>query len=143
MRHGFRHVRILLGRPPRLYFLLDRNRGLKVVVLRTLPGVPLNERPRPAGAVAAPAVASVADAAPASAAVSAAANAGGAGIYKYGVELILQGSYHDLTAYLDQIERLPAQMFWSRAVLDAVAYPRITLTLSVFTLGLEAAWLSV
>ena len=38
---------------------------------------------------------------------------------------------------------MPVQMFWSKAVLDAVAYPQLTLTLTLFTLGLEAAWLSV
>ena len=117
--------------------LLDRNRSLKVISLRTLPGVPLNERPRPAGTVAgAPAGADAA-------AALATAAASDTGVIKYGVELVLLGSYADLSAYLQQIERMPVQMFWSSAVLDADTYPQITLTLSLFTLGLEGAWLSV
>ena len=109
--------------------LLDRNRSLKVISLRTLPGVPLNERPRPAGTDAVGTLATAA--------------ASDTGVIKYGVELVLQGSYADLSAYLQQIERMPVQMFWSRAVLDAETYPQLTLTLSLFTLGLEGAWLSV
>ena len=120
--------------------LLDRNRGLKVVALRTLPGVPLHERLRPANVASAPAGA---DAAGAPNAPAGAAPLGETGVTKYGVELVLQGSYADFSAYLEQIERMPVQMFWSKAVLDAVAYPQLTLTLTLFTLGLEAAWLSV
>ena len=63
--------------------------------------------------------------------------------FRPGPEIVIEGSYADLTAYLVQIERLPSQLFWSKAVMDASAYPRVTLSLSVFTLGLEAAWLSV
>ena len=121
--------------------LLDRNRGLRIVALRTLPPAPLLDRPAttpgPADA-AAPAGAS-----PATAAKAAPGTASGSGIYRHGVELVLQGGYAELSAYLEQIERLPTQMFWSSAVLDAENYPRLTLTLSIFTIGLEAAWLSV
>ena len=120
--------------------LLDRNRGLKVVALRTLPGVPLQERLRPANDASTPAGA---EAAGVSNSPAGAAPSGETGVTKYGVELVLQGSYADFSAYLEQIERMPVQMFWSKAVLDAETYPRLTLTLTLFTLGLEAAWLSV
>jgi MSHA biogenesis protein MshJ len=118
--------------------LLDRNRGLRVVALRTLPPAPLLDRPA-AGA----AQSEAAPATPANVAKAAPGAAAGSGIYRHGVELVLQGSYAELSAYLEQIERLPTQMFWSGAVLDAENYPRVTLTLSIFTIGLEAAWLSV
>ena len=133
--------------------LLDRRGGLRIVALRTLPATPLLER----GAAAAGAVTPVASGTvpPGAPAVAVAPTAGapgqtaggsaapGAGIFKHGVELVLQGSYAELSAYLDRIERSPAQMFWARAVLDAEAYPHLTLTVSIFTIGLEAAWLSV
>ena len=133
--------------------LLDRRGGLRIVALRTLPATPLLERSGAAGGTANPAVSGAVPAAggaiaPAAGAGVPAQPAGGtaapaAGIFKHGVELVLQGSYADLSAYLDRIERTPAQMFWARAVLDAEAYPQLTLTVSIFTIGLEAAWLSV
>jgi MSHA biogenesis protein MshJ len=121
--------------PKLLERLLEGNRGLRVVALRTLPGVPLISQP----AVVNPAA--PAPDATASAPVRSLADA--SGLHKYGVEIVIEGSYADLTTYLDQIEKLPSQMFWSRAVMDAAAYPRVTLSLSLFTLGLESAWLSV
>lgn len=123
--------------------LLDRNRGLRVVALRTLPPAPLPEHTPAAPAQAEPTSAAAASVAPAGTATAAPGAAAGSGIYRHGVELVLQGSYAELSAYLEQIERLPTQMFWSSAVLDAESYPRVTLTLSIFTIGLEAAWLSV
>ena len=117
--------------------LLDRNRGLRVVALRNLPPAPFPDRPPTL-----PTPPAQSDAAPANAKAAPDA-AAGSGVYRHGVELVLQGSYAELSAYLEQIERLPTQMFWSSAVLDAENYPRVTLTLSIFTIGLEAAWLSV
>lgn len=141
--------------------LLDRRGGLRIVALRTLPATPLLERTGAAGGAANPAT--TAGSVPAAGgAITPVAGAGGAatgaaasaqlaggtaapaaGIFKHGVELVLQGSYAELSAYLERIERSPAQMFWARAVLDAEAYPHLTLTVSIFTIGLEAAWLSV
>jgi MSHA biogenesis protein MshJ len=111
--------------------MLDRSRGLKVVSLRTLPATALLDRQR------------AADVASVSAADAAAAATADAGVYKHGVELTLEGSYADLLNYLEQMERLPTRMFWSKAVLDGNAHPRLLLTISIFTLSLEAAWLSV
>jgi MSHA biogenesis protein MshJ len=119
--------------------MLDRNRGLKVVALRTLPAAPLIERPATPSAE----VPSQVTAAAPKGQATAQGSGADAGIYKHGVEITLEGSYADLLAYLDQLERLPTQMFWSKAVLNSADYPRVTLTLSIFTLSLEAAWLSV
>ncbi len=125
--------------------LLDRNRGLRIVALRTLPPAPLLDRPAAAPGQSDATTNSAPPSAgtPAPGAKAAQGQGTGAGIYRHGVELVLQGGYAELSAYLEQIERLPTQVFWSKAVLDAEAYPRVTLTLSIFTIGLEAAWLSV
>lgn len=135
--------------------LLDRRGGLRIVALRTLPATPLLERGAAPGGTANPATPGAVPPAAGAGAPSMGAGAGApgqsagaaaapsAGIFKHGVELVLQGSYAELSAYLERIERSPAQMFWARAVLDAEAYPHLTLTVSIFTIGLEAAWLSV
>jgi MSHA biogenesis protein MshJ len=34
-------------------------------------------------------------------------------------------------------------MFWSRASLNAEDYPRLTLTVTIYTLSLDKAWLEV
>jgi MSHA biogenesis protein MshJ len=104
--------------------LVGHERRLKVVGLRSLTPSPLV--PRPAGAKAEPAPAE-----PAS------------GIYRHGLEVTLQGSYADLTEYVAALERLPARMYFGRAALDAQAYPRVTLTLTLYTLSLERTWLRV
>ena len=137
--------------------LLDRRGGLRIVALRTLPATPLLERAGAAGGAgvagaAAPGAAStVATAGGAGATNPAGANSAanaasagvGAGIYKHSVELVLQGSYAELSAYLERVERASGQLFWIRAVLDAEAYPLLSLTVTLFTIGLEPAWLSV
>lgn len=64
-------------------------------------------------------------------------------VYQHGFEISVQGSYADLHDYLVRLETLPWQMFWGRAVLDAAQHPVITLTLTVHTLSLNPAWLTV
>lgn len=109
-----------------LQAMLERNHGLRLVALRTLPPTGLVE---PESAVD-PKVSPDKAAAPA------------AGIYKHAVEITVQGGYRELLAYLAQLERAPQQLFWNRASLRA-DYPSSTLTLVVFTLSTERTWLAV
>ena len=64
-------------------------------------------------------------------------------VYKHGVELTVQGSYAGLLNYLVEMEKLPWQMFWSKAKLDAQEYPKVKLSLTLYTLSLDKAWLSI
>jgi len=64
-------------------------------------------------------------------------------VFKHGVELRVAGSYADLYDYLQRLEKLPARMFWSRATLNAGDYPKVTLTVTIYTLSLDKAWLEV
>jgi MSHA biogenesis protein MshJ len=64
-------------------------------------------------------------------------------VFKHGVQITVQGSYADLYDYLARLEKLPSRMFWSRASLSAEGYPRLTLTVTVYTLSLDKAWLEV
>ena len=45
--------------------------------------------------------------------------------------------------YLDRLEGLPWQMFWSQAQMDAKDYPAVRITVTVFTLSLDEDWLVV
>jgi MSHA biogenesis protein MshJ len=99
--------------------LLTPGQGLRVVGMRTLPAADLSE------------------------AKTGAQVAGTGGVFKHGVEVTLQGSYGALLDYLHRLERVPERIYWERVSLRADAYPQITLTVTVYTLSLDRAWLTV
>lgn len=101
--------------------LVARHPRLRVVAFRSIPASLLLERPD-------------ADDKP---------RPGEAALYKHGLEFTLEGGYGDLLDYAGQIEKMSARMFWNRTAVDASAYPRVRMTLTVFTLGLERTWLTL
>lgn len=111
--------------------MIGRQRELRLVSLRTLPAAGLLQKDAPAATQ--PGVPQAQGAGPSGAE---------AGIYRHGVELTVQGSYVALVAYLDELERLPQQLYWSEASLTA-DYPVATLKLIVYTISLERTWLTV
>ena len=64
-------------------------------------------------------------------------------VYKHGIELMLEGGYLDLMDYLTRLEKLQWQMFWARTRIDASQYPRVQMTVTLYTLSLDEAWLVV
>jgi len=64
-------------------------------------------------------------------------------LYRHGVEVVLQGGYLDMLDYMEALERSPQQVFWGRAQLDAHEYPASTLTLTLYTLGLDEKWMTL
>ena len=64
-------------------------------------------------------------------------------VYKHGIELTLEGGYLDLLDYLTRLEKLQWQMFWARTGIDALQYPRVQMTVTLYTLSLDEAWLVV
>lgn len=64
-------------------------------------------------------------------------------LYRHGVELVLEGSYAAFAAYLERVERMPYGVFWGGLELDALAYPNLTLKLTLYTLSQDKAWLAV
>ncbi|HVK56528.1 MAG TPA: type II secretion system protein GspM [Burkholderiales bacterium] len=64
-------------------------------------------------------------------------------IYKHGVEIVVSGSYGDLMTYLSELERLPQKMLWNSVKLTVEEYPRTRMTITVYTLSLDKAWLTV
>jgi len=111
--------------------MLSHQPRLQLLALRTLPVAPLVEKPAKTpekGDVAAP----VAKAATTDSLV-----------FKHGVEITLQGSYADLYEYLTRAEKSQWRMYWSRASLNAEDFPRLKLTVTIYTLSLDKAWLVV
>jgi MSHA biogenesis protein MshJ len=96
--------------------LLEKNRGLALVDLQTLPAAP----------VAAPRQ-----------------GAAASGMYRHSIELTVRGSYGELYEYLRVLERLPNQLYWARAELGVAVHPTLTLKLTVHTLSFDRAWLVV
>jgi MSHA biogenesis protein MshJ len=95
--------------------LLERHRGLTLVDLRTIAPAPVRD-----------------------------GDAGRAGgVYRHGIEMTLSGRYHEFYDYLQALERMPSQLYWSRVELSTGEYPAATLKLTVYTLSFEKAWLIV
>ncbi len=98
-----------------------------------------------AGGMAAGAAATPGALAP-NAAVAAAAAAGAdaaGGLYRHGVELVLEGGYADLLGYLKAMEALPQRVLWGAVSLKVEQHPRSVLTLRVYTLSRDRAWLEI
>ena len=121
--------------PVLLEDILKHNRSLRLVALKTLPVTVLGE-PETAAAGKTPGEAGK----PAPVQKSAPPESL---VYKHGVEITLEGSYLDLLRYLTEIESLPWHMFWGKADLDVEKYPNVTLTLRLYTLSLDKAWLAL
>jgi MSHA biogenesis protein MshJ len=98
-----------------LHDMLERNKRLRLVDLKTLP---------------------IQDLAPSQTAAA-------RRVFRHGVELTLAGSYLDLHAYLAALEGNAKQLYWGRAEMSVTGYPVASLKLVVYTLSLDEAWLVV
>ena len=107
--------------------LLARNRAIQLVAMKSLPATSIAEARAQAGSKPAPVKPSGAERL----------------IFRHGIEITVSGPYLDLLAYLSDLERLPTQLYWSSLDIDASRYPRHTMKLTVYTLSLDRAWLSV
>jgi len=95
--------------------MLERNKRLQLVDLKTLPVTDLTDKQGPAGRR----------------------------IFRHGVELTLSGGYLDLHAYLRSLETLSTQLYWGKAEMSVTAYPTAKLKLTVYTVSFDQAWLVV
>ncbi|MBC8007023.1 MAG: type II secretion system protein M [Prolixibacteraceae bacterium] len=64
-------------------------------------------------------------------------------VYKHGIELTVEGNYLDLLEYQSRLEKLPWRMFFARTSVNSADYPRVLMTITLYTLSLEEAWLVV
>jgi MSHA biogenesis protein MshJ len=136
--------------------LLKGRGGLRLLSLKTLPVSGLSEGAFNADAASDPApaattplqaaapgtMAALKAAAPAKAELRPAAKAPEL-LYRHGVELTLQGAYPDMLDYMAALEAMPSQLFWAKAKLEAEDYPRVRLTLVLYTLSLDQKWIAL
>jgi MSHA biogenesis protein MshJ len=109
----------------------------------TLPGVAASAVPALAGALAVPNGAAPA-ATPAVATTAALPPSDGAPLYRHGVEITVEGSYGDLMGYLSALESLPGpRLLWGGIKLKVEKHPTVQLSLTVYTLSLDKAWLEL
>lgn len=102
--------------PALLERLMGRRKSLQMLGLRTLAPVPALDRP---SETSTPEL----------------------NLYRHGIEIRLAGSYGDLLGYLSDLEAAPERLLWEGAELKVDVYPRSILTLRVYTLSLDKAWL--
>jgi MSHA biogenesis protein MshJ len=95
--------------------MLERNKGLRLVELKTLPITDL----------------------------AASQGQGARRVFRHGVELTLTGGYLDLHDYLQALEKLSTQLYWGKVEMSVPAYPQATLKMTVYTLSFDKAWLVV
>lgn len=127
--------------PQLLQTLLTRHRGLTLLSLHTLPPQPLIPLPEKQGEKGG-GKESGKDG-------SKGGSGGGEGgmpsgnLYKHGIEIKLSGPYHDLLAYLNELEGNRQKLLWGGMRFAVGSHPIGELTLTVYTLSLDSTWLVV
>ncbi|MFY9328013.1 MAG: hypothetical protein WAO76_08355 [Georgfuchsia sp.] len=110
--------------------LLSQHRGLELLSLRTLPPQPII-----------PAQADKAEPKPGEPAKTGVANRGN--IYKHGIEVKVAGSYQNLLNYLGEMEASSQRLLLGSMNLEVTRYPRVELTVTVYSLSLDRTWLVI
>jgi len=123
--------------PQMLQSMLARHRGLEVIRLKTLAAAPLLQP-----------ITTTNPSAPQSNQAQAAPSGSKpppppGGIYRHAIEVTVSGSYAELTAYADELQRISPRPLWSAMQLKVVEYPRSELTFTLYTLSLDLPWLAV
>jgi MSHA biogenesis protein MshJ len=107
--------------------LLAAQHGLTLVSLANLPPRSLTAAPATPGAAGAPAT----------------PDADEGGPYLHPVELVVEGSYGDILAYLRALEGMPWQIYWQRLELQALDFPSNRVRIVVGALSLSRQWISL
>lgn len=71
------------------------------------------------------------------------AQAGQPLIYRHAMTMTLAGNYMELMRYAQALQAMSSQVLWDKALLVAKTYPENELTITVYTLSLDATWLSI
>jgi MSHA biogenesis protein MshJ len=64
-------------------------------------------------------------------------------LYRHSLVLELTGSYLDCLRYVESVERLPWNLYWSRLEVETDEYPTNRILLEVTTLSLDEEWIGV
>ena len=135
----YQHLLVKPAQMPRLLQnMLARHRGLELVSLKTIAAAPLLTPKKVEATQAGNTNAAV----PAQAAGALPPPPPG-GIYRHGLEITVAGSYNELLAYANELQRISPRPLWSGLNLKVVEYPRSELTFTLYTLSLDLPWLAV
>jgi MSHA biogenesis protein MshJ len=74
---------------------------------------------------------------------AAAGQATSGGPYVHPVEIVVEGTYLDVLAYLHALETLEWRFYWRLLELESTAYPRNRVRIELSTLSLDKDWISV
>ena len=105
--------------------ILSKNQALQVVRVENLPAEPLEEDK------------------PAANATGVAATSKPTPVYKHGMRIELRGRYLDIVRYLRALEAMPSKVFWGEVRFASDEYPYSRVTLVIYTISLNKAWLEV
>jgi MSHA biogenesis protein MshJ len=72
-----------------------------------------------------------------------AAGTASAGPYVHPVEIVVEGSYLDVLAYLHALENLEWRFYWRLLQLESTTYPRNRVRIELSTLSLDRDWIGV
>jgi MSHA biogenesis protein MshJ len=72
-----------------------------------------------------------------------AAAANEVGLYRHGVKLVFEGDYMTTMEFLESLEQKSWRFFWQALQYDVEKYPNARVTLTLYTLSPERAWLGV
>ncbi|TDM09484.1 MAG: hypothetical protein C4K60_09530 [Ideonella sp. MAG2] len=67
----------------------------------------------------------------------------GPALWRHGIEITLEGSYADLSAYVHNLESLQQRVLRGGMSFQVEAYPKATMTLTLYTLSLDHSWLEI
>jgi len=65
------------------------------------------------------------------------------GLYRHGITLVFEGDYMATLQFLQTLEQKPWRFFWQQLQYNVEKYPTARVTLTLFTLSPERAWLGV
>jgi MSHA biogenesis protein MshJ len=68
---------------------------------------------------------------------------GASRLYRQGIELVVEGSYADLLAYLRAIEAMPQQMLWGGLTLKVERSPKVVMSLRLYVVSEDRNWLEI
>jgi MSHA biogenesis protein MshJ len=109
--------------------MLAKNKALQVIKMENLPAQALDELQKTAT--------------PAPATQSATAANSTARVYRHGMRIELRGQYVDIVRYLRALEAMPSKVFWGEVRFESETYPVSRVTLVIYTISLNKAWLEV
>lgn len=131
VENALRNLEGGLVAPERMNAVLERllagNAGLRLLSLKSLPPVNLADT----------------GAKPADGEATSPAGKLMLGLYKHGVEIRVEGSYAELYAWLTQLENAPEKILWGDARLQVTDHPRSVMSVTIYTLSTDKAWLAI